>query len=282
MIMLGILLIVGFFIPWVSWEKISVSGAALPFGNFFSVSENKFNLDNPFPRINFLFLAFWLIPLGAAIVLILAFFKRQNSFLSCLPGILTLMAVAFYLLFSNVLADLGVKYSLQAGIYIAVFAAIGIIIISPVRWFIKIFFIIISPAFVWFIFNLTSNYLMNEKFENTANTKADYTVNAMDMINEFHANDSLANKKYREKIIVVNGTVSAIERSNDSTVNIKFIDSTTGSYLIFPLEGEMVQEAAKLKTEDNVSLKGSCSGAVYSEILGAWFISFKRSVLNKK
>ena len=51
-------------------------------------------------------------------------------------------------------------------------------------------------------------YVATEKFSDTKKVKADYTVNASEFIREFLPNDSAANKKYREKIITINGRVS--------------------------------------------------------------------------
>lgn len=132
--------------------------------------------------------------------------------------------------------------------------------------------IIIGGATAWYIFT--------EKFTDTAERKPDYTVNAIDFIKEFESNDSLANKKYIEKIIAVTGTVSEIE-SADTTANIKFIDSTNGSYIIFAFQQQHIAAAKKLKEGDKVTIKGSCSGGTYSEILGTEFISFKRSAISK-
>ena len=123
-------------------------------------------------------------------------------------------------------------------------------------------------------------YLATETFADTAKKKAVYTVNALDFIKEFRLNDSLANKKYTDKIITVNGTVSEIEAA-DTTANIKFIDSVTGSYAIFAFQEQHVAEAKTVKVGDSISIKGSCSGGIYSEILGTEFISFKRCALNK-
>jgi len=123
-------------------------------------------------------------------------------------------------------------------------------------------------------------YIFTEKFSDTSERKAAYTVNAMDFIKEFEKSDSLANKKYTEKIIVVNGIVSEIEAA-DTTANIKFIDTTSGSYIIFAFQQQHLAEAKQLKEGEQVSIKGSCSGGTYSEILGTEFISFKRCALNK-
>ena len=123
-------------------------------------------------------------------------------------------------------------------------------------------------------------YYATETFADTAKKKSAYTVDAQDFIEEFRLNDSLANKKYTDKIITVNGKVSEIETA-DTTVNIKFIDSATGSYAIFAFQEQHVAEAKTVKVGDSISIKGSCSGGIYSEILGTEFISFKRCALNK-
>lgn len=123
-------------------------------------------------------------------------------------------------------------------------------------------------------------YKALEKQPDTKNEKADFTVNAIDFIREFEKDDKAANKKYAEKIITVNGMVSEIE-AVDTTVNIKFIDTTSGSYAIFAFQEQHVAEAKTVKVGDSVSIKGSCSGGILSEILGTESITFKRCTLNK-
>src|SRR5690349_20500046 len=72
-------------------------------------------------------------------------------------------------------------------------------------------------------------YIATEKFADTKDRKAAFTVNAIDFIREFEKDEKAANKKYVDKIITVKGTVSEIEAA-DTTVNIKFIDTLNGSY----------------------------------------------------
>ena len=123
-------------------------------------------------------------------------------------------------------------------------------------------------------------YIATEKFADTKDREAAFTVNAIDFIREFEKNESAANNKYADKIITVNGMVSEIEAA-DTTVNIKFIDTTSGSYAIFAFQEQYINEAKSVKVGDSVSIKGSCSGGVLSEILGTEFITFKRCTLNK-
>lgn len=121
-------------------------------------------------------------------------------------------------------------------------------------------------------------YFAGLTHDDTASLKVDYTVDAVPFIKEFEKDHQAANKKYAEKIIAVTGTVTATE-AVDTTMNIKMADTTTGSYLIFAFQEQHMPQAKKVKEGDNVIIKGSCSDGVYSEILGTYFISFKRSTV---
>lgn len=123
-------------------------------------------------------------------------------------------------------------------------------------------------------------YVFTKKFTDITKEKVDYTINAFDLINEFKNNDSLANKKYAEKIITVTGLVTEVE-SADTTVNIKMADTTSGSYAIFAFQQQNLTEAKTIKEGDKVSIKGSCSGGAFSQILATEFITFKRCALTK-
>jgi len=124
-------------------------------------------------------------------------------------------------------------------------------------------------------------YVATEKFSDTSNKKANYTVNAIDFIREFQENDSLANAKYADKIITVNGTVSELEAPDTSTVNVKIIDTTTNNFIIFAFQEQHLTEGKGLKVGDPVSIKGSCSGGSLNSILEVIKIDFKRAALNK-
>lgn len=142
------------------------------------------------------------------------------------------------------------------------------------KWILAIVSILIiaGAATAWYIFN--------ETFSDTADRKVAFTVEASDFIREFETDSKLANRKYTEKIIAVNGIVSEVEPA-DTTTNIKIIDTTKGSYIIFAFQQQHMADAKKLKAGDRVSIKGSCSGGTFSEILETWLISFKRCAINK-
>lgn len=121
-------------------------------------------------------------------------------------------------------------------------------------------------------------YFATLTHDDTARLKVDYTVEAIPFIREFEKDYQAANKKYAEKIISVKGIVTANEPA-DTTMNIKMADPATGSYLIFAFQDQHMADAKNLKPGDEAVIKGSCSDGIYSEILGTYFISFKRSTI---
>lgn len=123
-------------------------------------------------------------------------------------------------------------------------------------------------------------YLFTLKFDDTSDVKADFTVNALSLIDEFAKDNKAANLKYSEKIVTVNGRVSEIEAA-DTTVNLKFTDTTTGNYAIFAFQQNDATAVKAIKAGDSVTVKGSCSGGNFSEILETTYITFKRSALIK-
>jgi hypothetical protein len=123
-------------------------------------------------------------------------------------------------------------------------------------------------------------YFATLRHEDTASLSIDYAVEAIPFIKEFEKDHKAANQKYAEKIIAVKGVITAMEAA-DTTMNIKMADTTTGSYIIFAFQEQHMTKAKKLKEGDHVTIKGSCSDGIYSEILGNYFISFKRSTVEK-
>lgn len=280
-ILFAAILFIAFFFTWVSWDTTAITGSDMPNGNFFKIADEQFKLANPFPQFNFAMPLLWLIPAFAIITLLLTIGNKRNALAASIAGILALCLATIYVFFTNVLVDLGVSKSYGIGYYLTIPGAAGTILASSQGWGKKMLWLVIGPLAAYLSFTVAEKYVFDEQHENTANATSDYIINATDLIKEFQASDSAANAKYREKILTVNGIITELENPNDSTANIKFTDST-GSYAIFPFQGESVAEVKNLKAGDNVSVKGSCSGGVLSEILGTESISFKRCVLNKK
>lgn len=275
-----------FVLPWVNWEGTQVAGYGMASGDFFHASATKFGLANPFPSLSFAFYAFWLIPVLAILIIVLPSTDKKTRTLSFILGATSLSLVTIYILFTGQLLELGVGKSLAGMmtpfIWLHALSAVALILFVPQNTSLlkKLAWLLVGPVIVFASFKLAEKYVMKETHKETANVKEDYTIKAAELIKEFIANDSASNKKYLEKMLVVNGNASAVEILADSTSTIKFEDST-GSYAIFSLEKTELEVVQHIKNGDVVSLKGVCSGSIFSEILGTTSINFKRATLNK-
>jgi hypothetical protein len=263
----------------------------MPTDQFFTAAKEKFGVGNPFPQFSFAFKVFWLIPAAALAVIAFALLKKNAFWPSAVAGLLSLSLVLVYFLFSkNMVDQLGVSKSVWAmtkpWLFINALAAVAIVLSAGEgKWLLKSGLVLVTAAATIIGFNIASKQaekkIFDEKFTSTDNVKADYTMTAGELIKEFMANDTATNKKYQEKVLAVSGPVSSVDFAADSSSSIKFADST-GSYAIFSLEKSQLDKVKMIKTGDTVSVKGVCSGSMFSEILGTTTISFKRSILNKQ
>jgi hypothetical protein len=121
-------------------------------------------------------------------------------------------------------------------------------------------------------------YLITEKFEDTKQVKADYSLSALNMLQAFQDNDSLANTTYRDRIIELKGRISSIEWA-DTSANIKIQSPDSGDYLIFDFQAGDANNTRSLKAGDSVAIRASCSGSVFSRILNSRSVQFKRATL---
>jgi tRNA_anti-like len=285
------ILLVSFFLPWVLWKDAALSGNAMPSGAFFYAAKEKFGVDNPFPQFSFAFKIFWVIPVAALAVIVFLLLKKNIMWPAIVAGLLSLSLVLVYFLFSKSLVDqLGVSKSVWAmtrpWLFIHVLAAVAIVLSAGEgKWWLKSG-LVLATALVSIVgFTIVSKQvekkILKETFETTDNIKADYILASGELIKEFMANDTAANKKYQEKVLAVSGPVTSVDIATDSSSTIKFADST-GSYAIFSLEQAQLNKVKMIKPGDTVSVKGVCSGSMFSEILGTTTISFKRSILNKQ
>lgn len=124
-------------------------------------------------------------------------------------------------------------------------------------------------------------YIFNLEYEDSATLTPDYSIDAISFIHQFEANEKASNTKYSEKIIQISGRIDALETA-DTTVNVKFVNNTTGSYLICTFQKPKNENLKTLQVGDSVVIKGSCSGGVFSNIMETEAVFLIRSVLEKK
>jgi tRNA_anti-like len=280
----AILTFISFFLPWVNWDGFTVTGSGLPAGTFFETAEKTGGPSNPFPQFSLGLYIFWLVPVLAALSVVLIVLKKHKAIVSFLTAGLGLALVTVYILFSATLLDLGIGSSLtsmlQPALYLHIIAATGLVITAtgPKHFGVKLAWFLAGPLLAFGGYSIGEYFIMNETYVATRDVKTDYTINAADLLKEFAGNDTATNKKYLDKTLLVKGNVAAVKIATDSSSTLQFEDST-GSYIIFSLEKNEWNQVKNIKAGDAVSLKGVCSGSIFSEILGTTSVTFKRATL---
>jgi tRNA_anti-like len=287
-IIAAILLAASFFMPWIVWDGAAVKGSDMPSGSFFTIAEDKSGIANPFPDLSFAFYIFYLIPALSLVIITATLLKKNTFWLAALAGALSISLLIVYCLFTDNIAENGLITTSSKEIWLFVHAASAVLLILTAgagRWPLKLAIILLTVLGTYFGFKAVSGKLekdlLTEGHETTDQVKTDFTVSADTLIKEFIANDTASNNKYREKMLEVSGLVNATEIAADSTSTLKFADST-GSYAIFSIEKTELEKVKAIKTGDIVTVKGICSGSIFSEILGTTSVNFKRSILKQK
>lgn len=110
-------------------------------------------------------------------------------------------------------------------------------------------------------------YLWNKPHMNLTNTKADVTLDAATLFNEFKADETSANTKYLDKVIAVNGKVKEVV-NDEGTVKISL---DTGDPNDFVVRCELSTTTQHPRTAFNagegVTFKGTCSGFNFDVLL---------------
>lgn len=121
----------------------------------------------------------------------------------------------------------------------------------------------------------------NRTNKNTSGLRLDYTVDASSIIKEFETDDSLAGKKYTDKIILAEGIVKEILKDDRGFYSVMLGDTTSMSSVKCSMDSIYKHEALKLQKGAYATVKGVCAGFNADELLGSDVI-LVRCVIDKK
>lgn len=107
----------------------------------------------------------------------------------------------------------------------------------------------------------------NRTNKDLSKVKADVKISATNIINEYKANDSIADQKYLGKIIELNGNVKKVE--NDGTGNYTIVMGENGSLSSVRCTMDTVyrNDASKVVEGSSVTVRGACTGYKKNELL---------------
>lgn len=101
-------------------------------------------------------------------------------------------------------------------------------------------------------------YTFKESESNVASHKTDVTIDAPKLLQAFETNEDSANLKYREKVILVSGTVGSITKDSlGYSVYLKEKDAISGIVCSFDNSSF---DSARIKPGAQINVKGICMG----------------------
>ncbi len=120
----------------------------------------------------------------------------------------------------------------------------------------------------------------NRKPKDTANTKEDLTINCKVLIDEFVKDEKIANAKYLDKIIALNGIAKSVDKDENGFYTLVLGDTASSSSIRCTMDSLHNADAATIKEGAMIKIKGICTGFIPDDMgLGADVILNKTSIV---
>lgn len=120
----------------------------------------------------------------------------------------------------------------------------------------------------------------NRTNKDTAGLTPDYTVPASSIIKEFETDESLAGRKYTDKIILVHGFIKDLLKDDRGFYSVMLGDTTSMSSVKCSMDSIYNEMALTLQKGTYATVKGVCAGFNADELLGSDVI-LVRCVIDK-
>jgi tRNA_anti-like len=120
----------------------------------------------------------------------------------------------------------------------------------------------------------------NRKPKDSANTKADVSINCKVLIDEFVKDEKIANAKYLDKLIALNGIAKSIDKDENGFYTLVLGDTATSSSIRCTMDSLHNDDAAIIKEGATIKIKGFCTGYIPDDMgLGADVILNRTSIV---
>lgn len=120
----------------------------------------------------------------------------------------------------------------------------------------------------------------NRTNKDTAGLTPDYTVPASSIIKEFETDESLAGRKYTDKIILVHGFIKDLLKDDRGFYSVMLGDTASMSSVKCSMDSIYNHMALTLQKGTYATVKGVCAGFNADELLGSDVI-LVRCVIDK-
>ena len=115
--------------------------------------------------------------------------------------------------------------------------------------------------------------------------KAGIITSATDLIKEYETDETAANKKYLEKIVDITGNVKKMEKNDAGDYTIVLGDTLSMSSVRCTADSNHRKDAAIVKENSTITIRGKCEGFKKNELLGENLgsdVEINRCVIIKK
>ncbi len=130
----------------------------------------------------------------------------------------------------------------------------------------KIKKIIITVLVLGIIGAFVAYKMYNKPHVNVSETKADITITADKILNDFSSDETIANSKYLEKIVKVKGEIANLKIEKEKGIIALKTNDDFGS-VICHLSEASTKIIENLKVGQTISIKGICTGFLMDVIL---------------
>lgn len=123
---------------------------------------------------------------------------------------------------------------------------------------------IASALYIYFtVYNKAHRSIINEK--------PAYTIEAMDLYNDYSKDEKIGDKKYLNQLIEIHGTVSAVSHNPDGETTIEFKEEGNMGGIIISLDSTYYHQEP-LSIGQSIHVKGICVGMLLDVTLNKGII----------
>lgn len=119
---------------------------------------------------------------------------------------------------------------------------------------------------LWVIFFLVlillsiAYYLYNKPHKNIAASRPDFELTTDSLFSAFNEDETAANAKYLEKVIVVSGNIDHTAFDNPEAPIVILSTNSGAGTVTCGFEASLLESLKKLKDGDPIKIKGQCKG----------------------
>ncbi len=113
----------------------------------------------------------------------------------------------------------------------------------------------------------TAYYIYNKPHAEVASMEVDHTVDATTLYASFDQNEKEANTEYLNDVIIVNGKLLTIEKSEDGGTTLIIDGGAMLGGVKCEMDSHSVHDLDSLEVGDPLKLKGICSGFLMDVIM---------------